>query len=288
RLPSLDALEPRVVFEAASEAEIHRDRLSALFDRYLLTGGYPHSTEAENTERTIPPYVYQLHQDAIRGEMVRAGYRERYFRELVSWVGHHRLGREFSWRDASGETELGSKDTVRRYIEDAQDLFVWHVFHRVKDPARPEVALRSPKKLYPADPFAWHVLSAWARGERDPWKVSLDASADPETRGQLVESVVADHLRRAFGEFACYHRDARGTREIDFVLFPGSEGRYLVEVKQGRRVRAGDQRAMAEAGGGVLVSRDALAFHEDTRVAVVPVASFLAVLGYSMSLYPAR
>lgn len=286
-LPESGSLRPSEVFAAARELELHGDRVTALFDRYLLTGGYPHPTEAEFVERRIPSHVYHLHQDAIRGEIVRAGYRERFFRELVSWLGHGRLGREFSWRDASGETEIGSKDTARRYIEDAEGLFVWHVFYRVKDPSNPEEALRSPKKLYPADPFNWHVLSTWATGERDPWNASLGSLADPRRKGELVEATLADHLRRRFGHFAFYYRHTRGTREIDFVLFDGRE-RFLVEAKYRNRVPGRAWKGLELAGGGLVASKDTLELHEDAGVAVVPVSSLLAILPYDLTLFPAR
>lgn len=286
RLPTFDSLRPDDVFATAREMALHADRITSLFDRYLLTGGYPHPTEAEHEERRIPSHVYRLHQDAIRGEIARAGYRERFFRELVSWIGHHRLGREFSWRDASGETEIGSKDTARRYIEDAKGLFVWHVFYRVKQPGKPEEALRSPKKLYPADPFNWHVLSAWASGEHDPWKASLAMLADPREKGELVESVLADHFRRRFGHFAFYYRHSRGNREIDFVLFEDPKQMRLVEAKYRTRITPTEWKELAHHGGGILASRETLEFHEEAGVAVVPVSSLLAGLPYSLTLFP--
>lgn len=285
-VPEFDSLRPSEVFAAAREIELHADRVTTLFDRYLLTGGYPHPTEAEHDERRIPSHVYRLHQDAIRGEIARAGYRERFFRELVTWMGHHRLGREFSWRDASGETEIGSKDTARRYIEDAEGLFVWHVFYRVKQPDKPEEALRSPKKLYPADPFNWHVLSTWASGEHDAWRASLESLGDPREKGELVESVLADHFRRRFGHFAFYYRHPRGAREIDFVLFENPKEGRLVEAKFRNRITVTDRKALDHHGGGVLASKDTLEFHEKTRVAVVPASSLLAGLPYPLSLFP--
>ena len=65
--------------------------------------------------------------------MKRADHHEGRFRELVAWAGDGHLGREFSWNTIAQETEVGTKDTARTYMEDAERLFLWHVLHRAKD-----------------------------------------------------------------------------------------------------------------------------------------------------------
>lgn len=216
-MSGLDVHDPRSALEAAQEIELRQSVVRPLFDRYLLSGGYPYAIQAEQSQQKIPASAYQVYRDAIVGEMRRAGHREELFREVALWFAYHLPGREFSWRDVSGETEIGSKDTAREIIENGEAAFIWHVYYRVRRLGTPQQAPRSPKKLYPADSLSWHALRSWALGISDPWADAVAQLADPTVLGHLVEAAVADHLRRAFGRFAFYYRTTRGEEEIDFV-----------------------------------------------------------------------
>ncbi|MGM0558946.1 MAG: ATP-binding protein [Myxococcota bacterium] len=290
QVPRLESLEPREVYRAAEEVHFVGSQLDELFARYLLTGGFPFAVSAEQEHESVPARVYRIYRDAFRGEIQRAGLEEPYIRELISWAGRKRLAQEFSWRNASDETSIGSKDTARKYLETAQALFLWHIYYRVLDPTKSRAALKSPKKLFPADPFGWHVLESWAVGERDPWAASLARVNNSTTRGDLVESVVADHLRRRFGRFSYYYRSKKGREEIDFALFEDGSPQALIEVKQQSRIRAKHRSALAKHGGGILAVRntDDLAWHEDDAVAAVPVSYLLAMLPWDLSLFPER
>lgn len=285
-LPEFDLSDPSQVFATAREYELRRTTIQPLFDRYLLTGGYPHAIHMEVAEGKIPSHVYRLYQQAIVGEMRRAGHREDLFRELALWFAYHFPGREFSWRDVSGQTDIGSKDTAREIIENAQAAFVWHVLFRVRTLGKPQEAPRSPKKLYTVDPLTWHLLRSWALGHADPWEDSLRQQSEPEILGRLVESIVADHLRRRFGRFVFYYRTSRGREEIDFVIQKGTVEPTLLEVKYGDRLRSSDRKWLAKHGGGILVGRTDLAWHEEDNVAEIPAATFLMGVGDSLTLFP--
>jgi len=286
-LPAIDLFDPVAAHEAAVEIRLHAPVVDSLFERYLRTGGYPHAIAEETAHGIIPGRVFRLYQQAFTGEMHRAGHREEYFREIVSWAAHHRLGREFNWSSLSGETAIGSGNTAREYLEDAEAAFVWHIYHRVKTPDEAVPAPRSPKKLYPVDPFTWHVLASWISGSREPWAGTLERASDPTIRGDLVESVVADHLRRWFGRFALYYRAPKTQEEIDFVLFEGAR-RGFVEVKHRAHLKNRDWRALVKHGGGILASANQLRLMDRNGVAVIPVSHLLAGLAEPLTLFPAR
>ncbi len=285
-LPSIDVFDPQGAAAAAQEIVLHADQLEALFARYLLTGGYPHAMSEEHATGRVSRGVYDIYRSAITGQMKRAGYREGVFREIVSWATDHRLGQEFSWNAISGETDIGSKDTARRYVEDAEALFLWHVLHRAQQPEGPAPAFRSPKKLYPADPFSWHVLASWANGDDDPWAASLERLESPTGRGHLVEAVAADHFIRSFGRFALYHRTDRGDEEIDLVLHRARAVARL-EIKSRHGEEAKYARHLAKYGGGLLAVPDTVHYDPKTNVARVPLYAVLAGLAESISLFPA-
>ncbi|MFB6350701.1 MAG: ATP-binding protein [Bradymonadaceae bacterium] len=289
RLDEWSGLTPEVLATEAVEYHAYADRLDNLFDRYLRTGGYPYAMSREHEAGRITRDAYRQYREAINGEVSRGDLRESYFRELVSWAGHKRLGREFSWRDASGETKIGSKDTARKYLEAAEQLFVWHIYFRVVQPDDPREALKSPKKLYPADPFAWHALSAWATGQREPWQATVDTLSDPEVMGELVESVVADHFRLHFGHFSFYYRESGGGREIDFICFEEPDDRVLAEVKYRNTIdKKRDAGALAEEGGGLLLTKKTFEWDAERNVLALPVHYFLAGLPWRLTLYPSR
>lgn len=279
------SLSPEQLAREARAFHARRDKLEALFTRYEKTGGYPYAVDEEHRHGRVSRGAYRQFRDAILGEVTRGNLRESYFRELLSWLSHNRLGREFSWRDASGETQIGSKDTARKYLEASENLYIWRIFYRLMKPDEPRKALKSPKKLYPTDPFGWHALSSWVTGSRDPWKSTLRRLEDPEDTAALVESIVAEHLRRAYGELCYYHRESGGGSEIDFVCFDGEARRHLIEVKYRNHIRDSDVRTVASNGGGIVLSKDTLEWREEANVAVIPVVYFLAGLPGRLTLY---
>ncbi len=290
QLATVNLFVPQHAYAAAAEIQLYQDEITALFARYLLTGGYPHAMSEEQTAGRIGPGVYQIYRDAIIGQMRRAGHDSGPFREVVSWAADDRLGQEFGWADVSGGTEIGSKDTARRYIENAERLFLWHVLYRAQAVDGTAIAIRSPKKLFPADPFAWHVLAAWAAGDADAWAGSLTRLSNPTYRGGFVESVAGDHFLRAFGRFALYFRADKGqgtTEEIDFVLHRAHE-RALIEVKFRNQITRGHAKHLARHGGGILATPDVLSWSSNDNVAAIPLPYVLAGASDRLTLYPAH
>ena len=285
-LPAIDVFDAAQAHEAAQEIVLHQDPLRALFERYLLTGGYPHAMSAEYATDTISPGIYSVYLTAMTGQMKRAGHHEGRLRELVAWAANGHLGREFSWNTIAQETEVGTKDTTRTYMEDAERLFLWHILHRAKTATTTAPAFKSPKKLYLADPFSWHTLASWVRGDRDPWGASIARLANPTIRGEFVESVAGDHFIRVFGRFALYYRASHGQEEIDLVLHRQAK-QARIEIKYRGRTTAGDTRYLEKYGGGVLATIDTLDFDRPARVARIPLYALLAGYAEPATLYPA-
>jgi predicted AAA+ superfamily ATPase len=123
----------------------------------------------------------------------------------------------------------------------------------------------------------WHLIRAWAASDPDPWPATLASLAQPHEVGHLVESTVAIHLRRAFGERVFSWRpDER--REIDCVVAPPGSEVALAEVKYQSRIDERDVRALAGAGGGLVVSRDFGGSLAQGGVYAVPAGELLAGL----------
>ena len=97
----------------------------------------------------------------------RAGLRESYLREVVNWVAAH-LGQEFDARGIAADTDIGSKDTARTYIDNLVACYAVLVSYRTPSLTVPSPAFRSPKKLHPLAPLLWHLVRAWAASDPDP------------------------------------------------------------------------------------------------------------------------
>lgn len=287
-LPEIDLYDVKHSHEQALELEMSIPPIGTLFQRYMRTGGYPYAIAAEMEYDQIPRRVYEQFQQAIREEMRKAGRREQYFRELVSWAVDKYLGQEFSWNKASRDTHIGSKNTARDYLEDGEAVFIWHIMNRAKKLGEPTPAHKSPKKLYTVDPFCWHSLTAWVQGIMEPWGHTLEVTADNDFLGTFVESIVADHFKRRFGPFGLFHRASQGKEEIDFVLHRTPDENALVEVKYRNSLEASDRKYLEKYGGGILATKDQFQYHESEKVASIPVYDLLAGLPYDLTLFPSR
>ncbi len=262
-----------------------RPRLGALFERYLATGGFLTGINDEAASGGVRAETFQAHREAIVGGFTRAGLREAYLREVINWLASH-LGQEFDYRGIAADTDIGSKDTARSYLDHLTATYVAHVFLRTPDLHKPSPGFRGPKKVHTLDPLLWHLIRAWAANDPDPWLASLAAIARPDDIGHLVESVVGVHFRRAFGDRVFYWRpDQR--REIDFVVAPPRESAVCVEVKYQARIDARDARTISDTGGGLLLTS---AWEGDLgggAVYALPTAEALALLD-APSLAPSR
>ncbi len=262
RLTHAQRFEPAVVWEAAREAQLYHDVLEARFFRYLTTGGFLLAINEELKHGYVPSYIYDTYRSAILGEVARLGRRDDMLRPIVAWLDG-RLGQEFDWSTMAAETAAGTHVTMRELVTVIERAFVWHVYWRtlrVDADASCAPALRSPKKLYPADPLTWHTLAAWSRGNRPAWEMTLETLADATKMGHLVESVVADHLRRIAGPYAYYYRSKDG-QELDFVVCKHGTAIGKMEVKYRNAIGDRDRYSLRVSGGGLLLSKGTFAWH---------------------------
>jgi predicted AAA+ superfamily ATPase len=270
-----------------------RSRLTPLLERYLLSGGFLTTLNDLARHGQVTAESFQAYREAIAGEFTRAGLREAYLRELIDWLGQH-LGQELDYRGIAADTDIGSKDTARNYLDHLVEVYAAVLMHRTTSITAPGPAFRSPKKVHPIDPLFWHLIRAWAASDPDPWPAAVETMTRPEEVGHIVESVVSVHMQRAFGDRVYFWRTSDG-REIDIVIASREPRRtespdinaQLAEVKYQRQVDARDARALISAGGGVLVTRSFDGDLADDAVYALPVADALLLLD-APALAPAR
>ena len=286
KIPTSEIADQSQMFEKGTFLQNHAEILDSLWSRYLLTGGYPYAIENHLQHQQIEPHIYNQLRDAILEEVRKAGHDETYLREIVNWLINKYLGKEFKWSTASNETEVGSKNTARNILENAEAAYVWHILYRQINIGPPDPALQSPKKIYSVDPLTWHTLHTWTLGAQDPWKETLSKIGDPDFLGTFVESIVGDHFCRQYGPFVLYYRDRKGRNEIDFLLYSSPSQFELVEVKYQNQIRDEARETIAANGGGVLVTKDTFERYPDENVISVPCYNFLTATTKNLTLFP--
>jgi uncharacterized protein len=291
--PTVDAMTPDQLRATRRERALIRLRFNPLLERYFLSGGFLTALNDISRHGLVLPETYQAYREAIVGEFTRAGLREAYLRELIDWLANH-LGQELDYRGIAADTDIGSKETARHYLDHLTETYTTMLMHRTTSLKSPSPAFRSPKKVHPVDPLFWHLIRSWAVSDPDPWPSTIETMTRSEEVGHLVESVLAVHLTRAFGSRVFFWRTSEG-REIDFVIAAhGSQrddhadrGPSLVEAKYQRQVDDRDARTLVAAGGGVLVTRSLDADFAEGAVYALPAADALVLLD-TPSLSPSR
>jgi uncharacterized protein len=265
--------------------ELLRPQISALFERYLAVGGFMPAINDDAAYGAVRAETFQIYREAITGEFTRAGLRESYLREVINWLADH-LGQEFDYRDVAADTDIGSKDTARNYVDNLEASYAASVCYRTPDLSNPSPAFRGPKKIHPMDPLVWHLIRAWAAADPDPWQASVAALGSPEIVGHLVESVLVVHARRAFGARVYYwHPDKR--REIDLVVASAGANVALLESKYRQRVDDQEVRSLVSSGGGLVVTKQTEGDLAGGSVYSLPASDFLAIID-APSIVPCR
>ena len=159
----LTDLTPRVVADSLVERSVAGPIVAGLFRGYLASGGFLPAINDVHMYTSVRPETFDVYRQAIAGEFTRADLRESYLREILAWLTAH-LGQEFNPGDIARDTDIGSKDTARRYIDHLIDTYVVDVVYRTADLHQPRPAFRSPRKIHPVDPLHFHLLRAWSRG----------------------------------------------------------------------------------------------------------------------------
>ena len=274
--PTVD-LHPAAVAGTLVERASVGHILAGLFRDYLTTGGFLTAINDMRNHNAVRPETFDLYRQAIVGEFTRAGLRESSLREVVAWLTTH-LGQEFNPGDIAKDTDIGSKDTARRYLDHLVDTYVVEIVYRTQHHDKPEPAFRAPRKIHPLDPLHYHALRGWAVGEPDPWQLAQRVLEDPGPRGHFVESLVLVHLRRAFGARVFYWRPDRG-KEIDAVVFGADRLPFYAEVKYRSQFDARElDELLAVAGGGLVLGIEKSQWRADGRIYELPVPEFLACL----------
>ena len=225
--------------------------LEALFETYLVHGGYLVAINELASEGSIGRSTFATYADWIRGDMLKRGKQEHYLREILEAI-LKRMGSQLTWNTLAGELSINHPATVADYVElltrmDA--VFVQKALREDKLRGAPKKA----RKVHFADPFIAHAARAWMNNSDNPYEqIVKPVLADSETRSAIVESCAASHFNRFYPTFYI-----KGAGEVDIAYV--ENGRFWpVEVKWARQVRSAEVKQAAKYPNSVIAGRSGL------------------------------
>ena len=263
-----------------------KEEIAFLFRIYLITGGLPGVVNhylfdrySRNRE-VIEPSVSEIFIRDVLGDMARLQKQEIVARQIFSAI-IGRYGSRYSFTKLSKEIERTHITTID-YLEFLQESFICFVLYAY-DFARKMPKWKGDKKVYFFDPFIFHAVKSYLRGE-EVWKVIMETMENEELLSKLVEEVAISHflLHREIpflktGEtFLWFYYDKRG-KEIDATF--KENGKYTgIEIKYRSQVGGLKKKEMDFLHNYIILSREDV---QEGESLVIPVDIFLSLLELS-------
>ncbi len=224
----------------------YEKELKALFNKYLIVGGFPLVINEYCTEGKIPDYIFELYGQWVVGDIVKWGKQEKILKQILR-TALIKQGTALSWDSFSKDAEIKSHKTVSSYVEDLENMFVFFVLYFI-EPNKKIADYNKNKKIYFFDPFIHHIFNR------------LFYLKEFEISPELIESVAVMHFARfaqknvpdaKLEDVAFYYKNKK---ETDIVL-KISEKLCAVEVKYQNTIKTEDFASLRKFENGLLLSK---------------------------------
>ena len=184
---------PAIYSQRAQSASYFQSEIRRSFNNYILACGYPLSIIDLATRGEITQGTYVTYQQALLGDITKAGKHEARLRELIGAI-LAKDGEPITWQILQQMTSIGSHNTVEDYIRTLEALYVVAIVHQVRSLGGAEISFRKRKKLYFIDPFQCHCLGSWSAGYSTYFDFAQRTAEDPLRLSRVVEGITAAHL----------------------------------------------------------------------------------------------
>lgn len=264
---------------------IYQDELDRLFEQYLITGGVPRPINEFFSKNSIDNSTYEIYIRSLVGDLARWQIQERFAKQVIRSVSN-KLTTAISWQSIAKETDIGSHNTVVKYIEILENSFVLSTLYQI-DFTKKIVDYKKEKKIYFNDPFIFHSLRAWVSGQTDYFNSTLSYLDIPENKSKLVESVVENHLIRLMYtthlsdvftpyEHVFYWKKKGKKIEVDFVIKSENDELLPIELKFQNKIQNADYRGLHSFKKGILISKNN--YDVTGNYVTIPVSLFLLLI----------
>ena len=225
------------------------------FDIYLLTGGFPETINCYLTNNLITKKYYE--------DLIQKIFEKLDKQKTISILSilNNSLSNSLKYSTISQKAGL-SPDTIKKYLFDLSELLLLFEIREKQNDYQ--------KKYYFKDPFIVHSINSYY-SNLDPFMESLNYILNEQTKGKLVENVVAGHLHNIYFQNLQYIFTKN--KEVDFIMH-----NKAIEVKYRANIVAPNK--IAGNLEYLLLTRypQGLVDLEKDNTLAIPVSSFLALL----------
>lgn len=252
------------------EKALSTPALKNLFNKFLLTGGFPVTINEFWKKRRISSTLYEVFARWIEGDLHKLRKSEGLADEIFSQV-FRTLTTPVSFYSLAKDAGIGSHATVIEYLEIFEKMFLTFDLECLLLPQKK----RDPKKnrkIYFSDPFIFNTLNAKINGFLDDaFTYSKNEIVQASRKPFLVENTLAAFLKR---QFDLLHYGRVGEKEVDFVA--KKRGRYfLFESKYEERVSPDEFNWLKKYGLKDLTVITKKSSGERQGVKLIPLEEFL-------------
>jgi predicted AAA+ superfamily ATPase len=280
----IDKIAKNEIPSELKQISLYLGKLNRYLDEYLLTGGVARAINDYIQNRRIEENTYKTYVDVTIGDFLRYNNNQMYLAQILRAI-NDTLCSQISWRSLEKKTNIGSPNTVARYIDILESGFVINPFY-VLDRNKGTPNYSKEKKIHYADPFIFHALSGWIN--QTP-AFNLAENYVRENKSKLVEAIIGDHLIRYAYSLnpsdnfeptlnVMYWKDKKN--EVDFIVKSGTE--YIpFEVKYAESFSSDDINGLynftkyGTDNSGIVITKEQLEIVYD--VTAIP-ASLLLLL----------
>lgn len=266
--------------KSALELSYLQRALDGLLDDYLVTGGIMVAINELQKTGKISSQIYDMYTKQIFADITRAGREEKTAKLILSSI-LKKMGTPSSWNGIRKENDIPSQQTVEQYVYVLRDIFVLNLCYKTELSGEGNYA--GNRKIYLSNTFIYNALfHALFEPTKDPYLLSHENLLNSEIKSILIESLVLNHLNRAFYSFRpsdlydpsdfIYYAKTKKGNEIDFVV-KTPQGLRGMEVKYQNQINPEDLIGIKKIKHGVLVTKDKL--EQKDGIAVIPVSLFL-------------
>jgi len=217
--------------EAIKELRVFRIDLEILFNKYLITGGFPAaiSNFKKNAERTISIHPYNDLKYYIRGDIIRAKKNPDLAEKIIN-ITINMMGDPVSINKIAREANCDPK-TAQEYVYVLESMYI------ILRIPYPDINSWTPlerkmKKLYLFDPFLLYTGRHMLFEGEDPYELTFKTLNTMKPK--ILELATASHLKRITPRLF-YWRTTKG-REIDFLV-TSKNSIIGIEVKETPKYR---------------------------------------------------
>lgn len=268
-----------------SELDFYSDKISRLFDEYLLTGGIIKAICSYLEDGYISNHLYTTYVNAVIGDIKRWNRRESYLSQLIK-ILIEKLTLPLSWNSIKNNTDIGSPSTVAEYVDILKLSFVLCPIYKV-DRSKAGPNFIKDKKIHFLDPFIFHSLRSWVY-QISPYEESIKYLSTEE-KAKLIESIVCDHLIRFLYNLnpSDIFDPSRNLfywskkNEVDYVMKIKDD--YIpIEVKYQNEINGSDYKgiysfyAADSEYKGILISKHNLNIHNE--ISTIPIHLLLLLI----------